>query len=88
MSLRTLESRFARSRVVEIWDRRRESSVRCWERISRCRDRLVDFKAEALLSLSRSRVSWARRAERWVVRISVYLDWFGLIWIELVRSSK
>lgn len=66
MSLRTLESRFARSRVLEIWDFRRRSSVPCCSKISRCRARLVDFRADALASLSRRRVSWESRAERWL----------------------
>ena len=66
MSERTLESRFARSRAVEICDFKRESSVRCCERISRCRARLVDLRAEVVASESRMRESWPIRAERWV----------------------
>ena len=65
MSLRTLERRFARSRAVEIWDFRRENSLRCVVRISRWRARLVDLRAEGVGSLSRFRESWVRRAARW-----------------------
>lgn len=65
MSLRTLERRFARSRAVAIWAFWRESSVRCWVRISRWRARLVDFRAEGVDSESRVRASCWRRAERW-----------------------
>lgn len=69
MSRRTLERRFARSRAVEIWDFRRESSVRCWVRISRWRDRLVDLRAEGAGSESRRRESWVKRVERWRVLV-------------------
>lgn len=67
MSDRTFERRFARSRAVEICDFRRESSARCCWRISRCRERLVDLRAEVVDSLSRMRESWPIRAERWVL---------------------
>jgi len=66
MSERTLERRLARSRAVEICDFKRESSVRCCERISRWRARLVDLRAEVVGSESRIRESWPIRAERWV----------------------
>jgi hypothetical protein len=66
MSERTLERRFARSRAVEICDFKRESSVRCCERISRCRAKFVDLRAEVVASESRMRESWPIRAERWV----------------------
>ena len=46
MSERTVERRLERSRAVARVDLRRESSERCWVRISRCRARLVDFRAE------------------------------------------
>jgi hypothetical protein len=64
MSERTLERRFARSRAVDICDFKRESSVRCCERISRWRARLVDLRAEVVGSESRMRDSWPIRAER------------------------
>lgn len=64
MSVRTLERRFARSRDCEIVDLSRESSVRCCCRISRWRERLVDFRAEVVGSLSRMRERWERIAER------------------------
>ena len=66
MSERTLERRFARSRAVEIWDFRRLNSVRWVVRISRCRLRFVDFRAEGWGSLSRWRESWVRSWVRWV----------------------
>ena len=66
MSERTLERRFARSRAVDICDFKRESSVRCCERISRWRARLVDLRAEVVGSESRMRDSWPIRAERWM----------------------
>jgi hypothetical protein len=69
MSLRTLERRFARSRAVEIWDFRRENSLRCVVRISRWRARLVDLRAEGVGSLSRCRDSWVRRVARWSVLV-------------------
>lgn len=64
MSLRTFERRLARSRAVEMLFRNRVSSVRCCVSISRCRARLVDFRAEVVASESRRRWSCARRADR------------------------
>ena len=72
MSERTLERRFARSRALEICAFKRDSSVRCCERISRWRARLVDLRAEVVGSESRMRDSWPIRAERWV---SVSVGW-------------
>jgi hypothetical protein len=57
MSDRTFESRFARSRAVEICDFSRDSSARCCCRISRCLARLVDLRAEVVGSESRMRDS-------------------------------
>lgn len=64
MSVRTLERRFARSRAVLIVDLSRESSVRCCCKISLCRERFVDFRAEVVGSESRMRERWERIAER------------------------
>jgi hypothetical protein len=71
MSLRTLERRFARSRAVEIWDFRRENSLRWVVRISRWRARLVDLRAEGVGSLSRCRESWVRRLARCGVFVKI-----------------
>lgn len=68
MSERTLERRFARSRAALICDFSLESSVRCCWRISRCRARLVDLRAEGVGSLSRWRERDWRVEERWISR--------------------
>jgi hypothetical protein len=88
MSERTLERRFARSRAVEICDFKRESSVRCCERISRCRARLVDLRAEVVGSESRMRESWPMRAERWVsVSVGFLVGGSQLIWLTFSSIS-
>jgi hypothetical protein len=68
MSDRTVERRFARLRASWIWDFRRESSRRWSCRISRCRERLFCFRAEAVrvASESRRRESWDMRVSRWM----------------------
>ena len=74
MSLRTLESRLARSRAVLMEACRRESSVRCCVRISRCRLRLVDLSALGCDSESSRRASWVRSCARcYAVDISIDL---------------
>jgi hypothetical protein len=66
MSERTLERRFARERAWAIWDFKRASSVRCWVRISRWRERLVVLRADGGEgSLSRVRARAERRVVRW-----------------------
>ena len=66
MSERTFESRLARLRASRIWDFRRESSRRCSWRISRCRERLFCFRAEAVASESRRRESCDMRVSLWM----------------------
>lgn len=51
-------------------DLRRESSVRCWERISRWRERLVDLRADGVGSESRRRESCWRSCARWDICFS------------------
>lgn len=68
MSDRTFERRFARFRASWIWDFRRASSRRCSWRISRWRERLFCFRAEAVrvASESRRRESCDMRDSRWM----------------------
>lgn len=57
ISLRTFDSKFARSRVWAICDFKRDSSVRCCCSISLCLARFVDFSADGVGSESRTRAS-------------------------------
>lgn len=75
MSERTLERRLARSRAVERVFRRRRSSVRCWVRISRWRERLVDLRAEGVGSESRRREMEVRSWVRCASLVGVHGDW-------------
>jgi len=86
MSERTEERRFAFCLAEDVAVCRRVSSLLCWERISRWRERLFCFSAEEVRALSESRRRFScvmrvsrrsRRARSWVSRRCSSSDGFG-----------